>query len=115
MTFIIELGHESVSACRKNGTEISRRSKLFSDLDACTGSGDAEPSCRYVLDAHKPEFRIVKRIDGEYKNVLATPDDKREVCEAIYFDSESNFDDESICDLYLVWEAAHDVCRHFAS
>jgi Fe-S-cluster-containing dehydrogenase component len=109
MSFIIELGHECATACRKNGSEISKRSRLYSDLEDCTRSGDCEDACRYVVAEHKPEFRIVKQIDGQYQNVLATHQDKIDVCKAIYFESESDWNDESICDMYLVWQVAHDI------
>lgn len=109
MSFIIEIGHESATACLKNGSEISKRSKLFRDLEDCVRSGDCEPACRYVMEHHKPEYRIVKQIDGEYQNVLATHQDKIEVCKDIYFESESDWNNESICDMYLVWQVASDV------
>lgn len=106
--FIVELcGDESVNICRKNGANVSKRSELYKDLCDCIKPGDAEDACRYVISKHKPEFRIVKQIDGEYKNVLATHQDKAAVCRAIYFESESDFDgDESLCETYLIWDAA---------
>jgi hypothetical protein len=78
-------------------------------LRDCSGSGDCEPACRYVLDHCSPEFRIVKKINGKYQNVGASPEDKRSICEQIYFESETDFSDEDNADLYLVWEAARDI------
>jgi hypothetical protein len=77
----------------------------------CTSSGDCEPACQYVLDTYSPEFHIVKKVDGDYQNVIATPEDKQLVCEAIYFESEPFFSDEDMADLYLVWEAASNLDR----
>jgi hypothetical protein len=78
-------------------------------LRDCNASGDCEPACRYVLEHCNPEFRIVKKIDGEYQNVVASPEDKRSICEEIYFESDTDFSDEDNANLYLVWEAAHDL------
>lgn len=112
MSFIIELSFpDSVSVCRKNGAEISKRSTLYTDLLDCTSSGDSEDACRYVIEQHKPEFRVVKRFDGNYRNVLASSQDLAEICRSIYFDSDSDFTNEDIAKLYLVWQAAHDVCE----
>jgi hypothetical protein len=105
MSFIVELSScGSVSVCRKNGSEIRPKSKLGQDLLDCSKSGDCEPACHYLLERHKPEFRIVKQIDGEYQNVLASLEDKQAICHQIYFESEADFTDESICDLFLIWE-----------
>jgi len=105
IAMIIELSTcGSVSACNDNGSELE--GELLSDLHDCCSSGDCEDSCLYVINQHKPEFRIVKMIDGEYQNVIASPEDKQAICETIYFESESDFSDESLAELYIVWEAA---------
>lgn len=108
--FIIELSYcGSVTVCKMDGEMID--GDALNDLMDCTGSGDAEGPCQYVLEHHKPEFRIVKKVDGEYKNVLADADDKRKVCEELYGDSDTDFTDEDNANLYIVWEAAHSVER----
>lgn len=110
--FIIEIGHEAAMPCRPNGSRISPKSELGRDLMDCNRSGDCEPACRYVIEHHKPQFRIVKMVDGKYENVIATHADKAKVCREIYFDSDSDFEgDESLCETYLVWEAATDIER----
>lgn len=108
--FIVELSSDGVSCCRKNGSEISTRSKLFADLRDCCKSGDCQAACEYVISEHLPEFRIVKRVNGEYENVIADHSDKAKVCKAIYFESESDFTgDEKLCEVYLIWQAAFDL------
>ena len=81
--------------------------KLESDLLDCTGPGNAEDACQYILDQWKPQFRIVKLIDGRYRNVIASDKDKQEICESIYFDSDTDFSDTDNSELYIVWETAH--------
>lgn len=103
-SFIIEIGHEHASACTLEGDALS--GELLEDMLDCNKSGDCESACQYVLDTYSPAFRIVKEIGGEYQNVLASAEDKQAVCEAIYFESESDFTDESLSELYLVWESA---------
>ena len=108
MSFVIEIGHEHVDACNPDGSDITT-GDLFEALDQCTGSGDAEDACRYVFDYFNPAFRIVKAHGNEYRNMEANLNDKRECCESIYFESETDFSDEDNCNLYLIWEAAHRV------
>lgn len=81
--------------------------ELHADLIDCNKPGDVENSCQYILDHWKPEFRIVKMLDGRYQNVIASDVDKQELCESIYFDSDTDFSDSDNSELYLVWEAAH--------
>lgn len=108
MSFIIELyDGEGTSPYNPDGSEIN--GQILEDLLDCTRSGDMTHACLYVLGVHKPEFRIVKWIDGGFKNVIATPEDKQKVCESIYFDSDVDFSDESRANLYLVWDAAFHV------
>lgn len=90
-------------------TVICEDETTLEHLRDCNASGDCEPACRYVLDHCNPEFRIVKKVNGEYQNVCASPEDKRSICEQIYFESDTDFSDEDNADLYLVWEAAHDL------
>jgi hypothetical protein len=107
--FIVELSLcGSVSVCRKNGRPISKRSNLGRDLLDCCASGDCEPAIRYVLEKYKPEFRIVRRVDSDYVNVLASAEEKRQVCNTIYWESESDFNVEHTAELYLLWQAASD-------
>jgi len=105
--FIIEISLcGSVSVCKMDGSEID--GDLLNDLADCNASGDCEPACRYVLDQYKPEFRIVRKVGDKYENVIASAKEKKAVCKTIYFDSETDFDDEDNCNVYLMWEAAHD-------
>ena len=68
-------------------------------LEACTGPGDAEYACGFVLDVYGPEFCIDDR--------EATDDELRHVCEQIYFDSDTDFSIRRNDELYLIWELAH--------
>lgn len=90
-----------------NGESV-KGSEYESDLLDCIASGDVQEACEYVRDQIGVEFRIVaiNPETGEYENRLATAAEKAETCRAIYFDSEADFSDESIADLYLIWEAA---------
>lgn len=109
---IIEIcPHEPrASACLMNGAEISTDPDIAQDFADCRASGDCEPACQYVRDAIGCEFRIVARnASGEYENRLATDDEIRATCEAIYFDSETDFTDRDTCATYLIWEAASDL------
>lgn len=108
MSFIIEISQRgSVMVCNMDGSEID--GELLQDLQDCNASGDCEPACRYVLDRYKPEFRIVKQIDGQYQNVIASSQDKAAICKSIYFESYSDFNDEPTADLYLIWQAASEL------
>ena len=93
-----------VSASSWNADE---RKTIKQDLLDCTSPGDCESECRYVLDNYDIDWRIVKQIDGKWENVSASADDKRILCETIYFDSETDFADTDNSELYLIWEAAH--------
>jgi len=108
--FIVELTGDGMSACRMDGREI-KGGKLFEALERCTARGDCEDACRNVLSLFRPEFRVVKQIGGEYQNVVADHDDKRRACLTVYGDrdSRSDFDDESMCEVYLIWQAAADA------
>jgi hypothetical protein len=106
--FIIEISTcGSVTACTNDGGILL--GDTLDDVLDCTASGDCEPACRYVLETYNIEYRTVKNIDGKYQSVIASPDDKKNVCESIYFESDTDFTDEESCDLYLVWEAANQV------
>ena len=94
------------SACCDNGESLIG-SEFESDLLDCVSSGDCEPACMYVLEIFKPEFRIVaKGSDGKYENRLATCEEKQATCEVIYYDSDTDFSDETNADMYLIWQAA---------
>lgn len=108
--FIIEISTcGSVTACTNDGGTLL--GDILDDMLDCTASGDCEPACRYVQETYDIDWRIVKRIDGEYQNVTASAEDKRKVCEEIYFESESDFSDEELAEVYLIWQAAHEVVR----
>ena len=104
MSFIIEISTcGSVTTCTMEGQGVT--GQIRGDLLDCTGSGDCEPACQYILDEYEPEFRIVKKgDDGKYANVIADETDKTAVLQEIYGDDKP--DDQ---DLYLVWEAAHSL------
>lgn len=109
---IIEIcPHEPrASACLGSGESVSADSEVAEALADCCASGDAQDACEYVRDRLRPEFRIVARnAAGAYENRLATPEEKAATARAIYFDSESDFDDESTAETYLIWDAAHDA------
>jgi len=110
--FIIEIQPSGdVSVCRKNGAEIGKRSTLYSDLLDCTKSGDCETACRYVIENHKPEFRTVRKTGDQYANVLASDNELQSCARSIYFESDTDFAVRDNAELYLVWQAAHDVCQ----
>lgn len=98
------------SACLINGDEVSTDPEVSEHLADCNRSGDCSDACEYVVRHVGVEFRIVARnAAGEYENRLATAEEKAATCRAIYFDSESDFDDESTAETYLVWDAARDA------
>lgn len=107
--FIIEISTEGETlACGYDGESLGG-SEFEGDLLDCVKPGDCEHACGYVRDILKPEFRIVaKDSKGEYQNRIATADEKQLACESIYFESESDFSDESLAELYLIWEVASD-------
>lgn len=107
-SFIIEISLcGSVTCCTTDGEELD--GEMLSDMNDCNGSGDAEPACQYILDNYKPEFRIVRRVGGVYQNVIASKEEKLQVCREIYGGSDTNFSDEDNANLYLVWAAASDL------
>ncbi len=98
------------SACLMNGDEVSSDPEVAQHLADCNASGDCEDACLYVVRHVGVEFRIVARdASGASVNRLATPEEKEATCRAIYFDSESDFSDETTADTYLVWDAARDA------
>lgn len=107
-SFIIEISLcGSVTCCTNDGNELD--GEMLSDMNDCNRSGDAEPACQYILDHYKPEFRIVRNVDGKYQNVIASKEEKHQVCREIYGGSDTNFNDEDTANLYLVWAAASDL------
>jgi hypothetical protein len=98
------------SACLPDGREVSEDPATAADLAYCTQPGDCEPFCEYVRDRVGVDWRIVARNDaGEYENREATDAEMQATCEAIYFDSSTDFTDRDTCETYLIWEAAHDA------
>lgn len=80
------------------------------DVADCRASGDCEPACNYVRDQLGVEFRIVARnAFGKYENRLATDAELQATCEAIYFESSSDFTDRATCETYLIWDAAQET------
>jgi len=104
-SFIIEISLcGSVTCCATDGEEL--KGELLSDMCDCNRSGDAEPACQYILDNYKPEFRIVLRVGDDYQNVIASKEEKAQVCREIYGGSDTDFTDEDNANMYLVWTAA---------
>lgn len=107
-SLVIELSNYGcVIALNDRGGELSGSAR--GDMLDCTRSGDVEPACQYILEAYEIDWRIVKTVDGEYQNVTADADDKRKICEQIYFESDSDFSDEETSEMYLIWEAASNI------
>ena len=99
---------DSVFVCDRNGQDICRQSAFGKALADCRKSGDCEDACRYLLTTFKPEFNIVRKVDGAYANIPACHEEKAAICRSIYFESETNFTaDEEMCNIYLIWEASH--------
>jgi len=98
------------SPCLSDGSDIATNEQVAQDFADCRASGDNESACRYVLDIYKPEFRIVARNgSGTYENRLATDAEMQATCEAIYFESETDFTDSDWCKVYLIWQAASEL------
>lgn len=107
-SFIIEISLcGSVTCCTTNGKDLE--GEMLSDMNDCNASGDCEGACQYILDNYKPEFRIVRRVNDVYQNVVASKEEKLQVCREIYGGSDTNFSDEDNANLYLVWAAASDL------
>lgn len=107
-SFIIEISLcGSVTCCTQDGTDLE--GEMRSDMSDCNGSGDAEPACQYILDNYNPEFRIVRQVGDVYQNVVASKEEKLQVCRELYGGSDTNFSDEDNANLYLVWAAASNM------
>lgn len=101
--FIIELIGDDVSICSMTGESVAN----YPDIADCRASGDCDPACAYVRDSLGVEFRTVARDEtGQYVNRLATDAELQACCEAIYFESDSDFSDRATAELYLIWQAA---------
>jgi hypothetical protein len=86
------------------------------DILDCNGPVDAAEACQYVRGRWRPQFRIVARnAAGEYENRLATDAEKAETARAIYFDSDTDFDDIVNVEMYLIWQAASDYAAERAA
>lgn len=78
------------------------------ELQDCTRSGDASQACNYIRDQIGVEFRRIARDEtGNYVNRLATDEELRETCRAIYFESSNTFEDLQECKTYLIWDCAN--------
>jgi len=105
--FIVEITScLSTGVCLSDGSEIDDKSEIWSDLADCCSGGDCQEACQYVLSKYDIDFRIVARIDGKYRNVAADRSHKKTFCGGVYFESETDFADEGMADMYIVWEAA---------
>lgn len=118
--FIIELSTcGSVTVCTNEGDYIWAETDdygdawIYDDFLDCNATGDCEDACRYMIENYRIDWRIVKKVDGEYANVTATAEDKQEVAKSIYFDSDNDFSDETWAEVYLIWQAACDVEQEF--
>lgn len=106
---IIEIDAENATMCLANGESV-KGSEYESDVADCCASGDVEDACRYLVNHVGIEFCIVaKNANGDYENRIATAQEKQATCEAIYFDSETDFSDENMAEIYLVWQASDGV------
>jgi len=106
--YIIEISplEPRASICGMEGQDVSQDP----DIMDCRAGGDCEPACEYVRDQLGVEFRIVARnVSGEYENRLATDAEMQATCEAIYFESETDFTDRDTCATYLIWEASQET------
>lgn len=104
------------SACLMNGASVAEDSEVAEAFADCLGSGDAQPACDYVRDHLGVDFRIVAMNEaGAYENRAATAEEKAETCRAIYFESDTDFTDESTAETYLIWEAAAEAEAEFES
>lgn len=106
---IIELMGEEVSICLGDGSDVQPGSALARDLADCCTSGDCKDACEYVAQNYSIAWRIVapKIDESGYENRDATPAEKQAVAESIYFESDSDFSDETRCETYLIWEVAN--------
>jgi hypothetical protein len=92
-----------------NGESV-RGSEYESDLRDCIKTGDCQQACEYVLDHIGVTFCIVAKDNaGKYENRLATDSEMKATCEAIYFESDSDFTDMRLAQIYLVWDAASEL------
>lgn len=106
---IIEISPDEprASACLMDGSEVTADIEVYRAMRDCIKGGDAEPACTYVRDQLGVEFRIVaKDAAGAYENRLATDAELQATCEAIYFESETDFSEQARAQAYLIWEAA---------
>jgi hypothetical protein len=71
-----------------NGESV-RGSEYESDLRDCIKTGDCQQACD--------------------ENRLATDSEMKATCEAIYFESDSDFTDMRLAQIYLVWDAASEL------
>lgn len=102
----IELSYEEASMCLVDGNS-AYKSGYKGAIDDCCASGDNEDACEYIRDTIGVDWCIVaKDANGEYENREATAAEKQEVCEAIYYDSETDFSNEALAETYLIWYAA---------
>ena len=98
------------SAYLSDGSEIAPDSPIGQAMADCCASGDVQPACEYVRDTLRPAFRIVARdATGAYINRDATDAELSATARAIYFDSDSDFDDVETARTYLIWQAAADL------
>jgi len=80
----------------------------WDDILDCTRSGDAQEACDYIRDQIGVRFCIIARdASGTYENREATDDEISATARAIYFESETDFDDVDHARSYLIWEAAN--------
>ena len=105
--FIIEIcpNEPRASICSMEGESVANHP----DIADCRASGDRGQACAFVRDSMGVEFRrvAINPETGEYENRLATDAELQETCEAIYFESDSDFTDRETCELYLIWDAAN--------
>lgn len=104
------------SPCLPDGRGVSADPEIASHLADCNASGDNQDACEYVRDRVGVDWRIVARNEaGEYENRTATAAEKAATCREIYFESETDFDDEATAETYLIWQAASEAASEAES
>lgn len=107
---IIEIVGDELYACDMLGDEITPSHPVWDDLADCCTSGDCEDACQFVIDQVGVEFRCIGRnANNGVENRLAIDADLQQVCEAIYFESDTDFSDRDNAELYAVWQAANNI------
>lgn len=112
---ICEIDSENATLFLANGHEIHTDSPVFEDAQDCTGAGDAEPAIRYLMDNYEIEFRTIRQVSTDpvkFENVQASDAELTATARAIYFESDTDFEDIDNAKLYLLWQATSDLVEN---